>query len=112
MKKKSRHVNHSVHRHHHPVNEKNLLVATLLNLVITVAEFAGGLVSNSLALISESWLFTSEDVDVKEFPFGVALRFFGERISIDFGVLLIGEALEEGFPIPWLSAAYSFGRRQ
>ena len=41
-------------RHHHPVNEKNLLAATLLNLVITVVEFAGGILSGSLALLSDA----------------------------------------------------------
>jgi cobalt-zinc-cadmium efflux system protein len=44
------HKNH----HHHPVNEKNLLVATLMNLVITVVEFAGGMLSGSLALLSDA----------------------------------------------------------
>jgi len=42
-------------RHHHqPVNKKNLLTATFLNLVITIVEFAGGLLSGSLALLSDS----------------------------------------------------------
>lgn len=41
------------HRHH-PVNEKNLLVATLMNAVITVVEFAGGFLSGSLALLSDA----------------------------------------------------------
>ncbi len=42
-------------RHHHqPVNEQNLLIATLLNLVITIAELAGGILSNSLALLSDA----------------------------------------------------------
>jgi cobalt-zinc-cadmium efflux system protein len=40
--------------HHHPVNEKNLLAATLLNLVITVVEIAGGILSGSLALLSDA----------------------------------------------------------
>jgi len=40
--------------HHHPVNEKNLLTATFLNLVITIVEFAGGLLSGSLALLSDA----------------------------------------------------------
>ncbi len=40
--------------HHHPVNEKNLLGATLLNLVITVVEIAGGILSGSLALLSDA----------------------------------------------------------
>jgi cobalt-zinc-cadmium efflux system protein len=49
--------NHNQRRrihHHHPVNEKNLLVATLLNLVISIAEFAGGILSGSLALLSDA----------------------------------------------------------
>lgn len=45
--------NHS-HHHHHPVNEKSLLTATFLNLVITVVEIAGGLLSGSLALLSDA----------------------------------------------------------
>ena len=43
------------HTHnHHPVNEKNLLAATFLNLVITVVEIAGGVLSGSLALLSDA----------------------------------------------------------
>jgi cobalt-zinc-cadmium efflux system protein len=43
------------HTHsHHPVNENNLLAATFLNLVITVVEIAGGLLSGSLALLSDA----------------------------------------------------------
>ena len=38
----------------HVVNEKNLLVATLLNLVITVVEIAGSILSGSLALLSDA----------------------------------------------------------
>ncbi|MEN8155794.1 MAG: cation diffusion facilitator family transporter [Bacteroidota bacterium] len=44
---------HSKH-HHHPVNEKRLLAATLLNLVITVVEVAGGFLSGSIALMSDA----------------------------------------------------------
>ena len=36
------------------MNEKNLLAATLLNLVITVIEIAGGILSGSLALLSDA----------------------------------------------------------
>lgn len=42
------------HSHHHPVNKNNLLIATLLNLVITIAEIAGGILANSLALLSDA----------------------------------------------------------
>lgn len=42
------------HGHHHDLKGKNLLIATVLNVVITVAEIIGGLVSNSLALLSDA----------------------------------------------------------
>lgn len=51
------HTHHShshAHHHHHDLNEKNLLVATILNVVITVAEIIGGLAANSLALLSDA----------------------------------------------------------
>lgn len=38
----------------HHINEKNLLLSTILNFVITIAEFIGGFLSNSLALISDA----------------------------------------------------------
>lgn len=40
--------------HQHPVNEKNLVIATFLNLVITIVEIAGGILSGSLALLSDA----------------------------------------------------------
>lgn len=50
--------NHShKHGHHHDhsaISEKNLLIATVLNFVITFAEIIGGLLSNSLALLSDA----------------------------------------------------------
>jgi cobalt-zinc-cadmium efflux system protein len=42
------------HNHNTEVNGKRLLAATLLNLLISVAEIAGGLISNSLSLISDA----------------------------------------------------------
>jgi len=53
MSEKKR-VKRSNKHHHHAVNEKNLLVATFLNLVITVVEIAGGILSGSLALLSDA----------------------------------------------------------
>lgn len=49
----TRHKHRSPH-HHHPVNDKNLLAATFLNLVITMVEIAGGILSGSLALLSDA----------------------------------------------------------
>jgi cobalt-zinc-cadmium efflux system protein len=43
------------HSHNHqPVNERNLLAATMLNLVITVVEIAGSVLSGSIALLSDA----------------------------------------------------------
>ncbi|MEZ5070059.1 MAG: cation diffusion facilitator family transporter [Bacteroidales bacterium] len=48
------HRSHNHHNHNHAVNEKNLLAATMLNLVITIVEVAGGILSGSLALLSDA----------------------------------------------------------
>lgn len=50
--------NHSHHHHHHPKIDDSsigkLWISIFLNLVITIAEFVGGLLSNSLALLSDA----------------------------------------------------------
>jgi cobalt-zinc-cadmium efflux system protein len=50
------HHNHSGHSHANAreVPSKNLIASALLNLVVTLAEIAGGLISNSLALLSDA----------------------------------------------------------
>jgi hypothetical protein len=65
--------------------------------------------SDSVALVSENWLMVG-DASPSEWPFGLALRFFGERLSADVGMVLMGEVLAEGLPIPWVSVSYHFGR--
>ncbi len=47
------HHNHD-HSHHQQVQGKNLLFSIVLNLVITIAQVIGGLISGSLALISDA----------------------------------------------------------
>lgn len=42
------------HTHKHEINKKNLLYATILNLLISVVEIIGGLLSGSLALLSDA----------------------------------------------------------
>jgi cobalt-zinc-cadmium efflux system protein len=45
------------HAHHHStakISEKNLLAAVVLNFTITIAEVIGGILSNSLALLSDA----------------------------------------------------------
>ncbi len=65
--------------------------------------------SNSLALVSENWLLLGRDFELSRQPFGLAVRFFGDRISADVGVIFVGEVLKKGLPIPWLSFSYHFG---
>jgi RNase P/RNase MRP subunit p29 len=67
-------------------------------------------VSRHVALVTESWLFVGDDFRLSEQPFGVGVRLFGDRLSADVGVILVGELLDEGFPLPWLSVTYHFGR--
>jgi len=47
------HHNHE-HHHHHHVEGKNLLFSIVLNIVITVAQVIGGILSGSLALLSDA----------------------------------------------------------
>jgi hypothetical protein len=63
--------------------------------------------SRRTSLLSENWLFL--DRPISEQAFGLALRLLADRISVDVGVVLVPEALDEGFPIPWLSFSYHFG---
>ena len=42
------------HNHNHEVKSKNLLFSIVLNIVITVAQIIGGILSGSLALISDA----------------------------------------------------------
>ena len=42
------------HHHHHQVEGKNLLFSIVLNIVITVAQVVGGILSGSLALLSDA----------------------------------------------------------
>jgi hypothetical protein len=67
-------------------------------------------VSRHVALVTESWLFVGDDFHLSEQPFGVGVRFFGDRLSADVGLILVGELLDEGFPLPWLSVTYHFGK--
>lgn len=45
---------HTHHHHHHDSHGKNLLISIFLNLIITIAQVVGGIISGSLALISDA----------------------------------------------------------
>ncbi len=63
-----------VHIHKHEVKGKNLLISILLNVIITVAQVVGGLVSGSLALISDA-LHNFSDV------LSLVFSYFANRLS-------------------------------
>jgi len=61
-------------------------------------------ISKSVKFISENWIVLAGDVNL--FSFGV--RFFGENIAADFGLVFSNKS-GSGFPfLPWLGFAYNF----
>ncbi|MBN2401637.1 MAG: cation transporter [Spirochaetes bacterium] len=76
------------HGYAHITNKKRLVIVILFNSVITVAEYIGGIISGSLALISDAWHNLS---DVLSLMLGYA----GEKVS-------------ESYP----SKKYSFGLKR
>jgi cobalt-zinc-cadmium efflux system protein len=53
--KEHKHKNHSQVHTHAPEGENNLLISIVLNAIITVAEIFGGIMSGSLALLSDAF---------------------------------------------------------
>jgi len=47
-------VHHSHEHNHRDLSQQRLLITTLLNFIITVAEIIGGILSNSLSLLSDA----------------------------------------------------------
>jgi cobalt-zinc-cadmium efflux system protein len=68
------HHKHDHHHDHHDERKGNLLVVILLNSVITAAEFIGGALSGSLALVSDAWHNLSDVLSL-------LLGYAGEKIS-------------------------------
>lgn len=120
------------HHHHHERSGKNLLISILLNIVITLAQVIGGVISGSLALLSDalhnfsdvlsliiSYLanrFTNKRASSKR-TFGykraeIMAAFVNSATLLVIAVILIKEAVERFFqPEPitpglviWLSA--------
>lgn len=65
-------------------------------------------VSNSVKLLTENWIPPSSGGFV--YSFGV--RFFGENLAADFGLLGWSKGISDGFPFfPWIGFAYNFGAK-
>ena len=61
--------------HHHHVQGKNLLFSIILNVIITLAQVIGGIISGSLALLSDA-LHNFSDV--------LSASFFSRSTEIPF----------------------------
>lgn len=74
--------NHNHGHHHQEVQGKNLLFSIVLNLVITVAQVIGGLISGSLALLSDA-LHNFSDVLSLVFSY-VAHKLSKKKASVNY----------------------------
>ncbi|NHZ86337.1 MAG: hypothetical protein GWP19_10710 [Planctomycetia bacterium] len=64
-------------------------------------------VSNTIAIVTENWF--PPDLELGQFPFMVAGRFFGKRIAVDIGGIIILDLIKEGgLPIPLINFTYHF----
>ncbi len=75
------HHSHNHSHHHHQVEGKNLLFSIFLNILITVAQVVGGLISGSLALLSDA-LHNFSDVLSLVFSY-VAHKLSRKKASVD-----------------------------
>ena len=75
------HNHNHIHIHKHEVKSSNLILSIVLNLVITIAQIVGGIVSGSLALISDA-LHNFSDVISLVFSL-VAHKLSRRKASID-----------------------------
>lgn len=66
------------HHHHHASNDKksgkNLFTATILNLIITIAQIVGGILSNSLSLLSDALHNLSDSI-------ALGIAFWAQKVS-------------------------------
>lgn len=62
--------------------------------------------SDKTKLITENWLIPNSDVSLVS----LGIRFFGENLAADFGLVFPAGADIEGFPfLPWVGFSYNFG---
>lgn len=68
------HSHHHEHHHHEHSHGKKLAATVVLNIIITIAEFVGGIVSGSLALVSDAFHNLSDSL-------AIIIAWFAARIS-------------------------------
>jgi hypothetical protein len=71
----------------------------------------GGAVTLSprVALVSESWLLFDEQFELGDQPIGLAVRFMGDRLSADVGLVTVPSEIGDGGIFPWVSVSFRFG---
>lgn len=103
------------HHHHHDVSGKNLFITIILNIIITISQIVGGILSGSLALLSDA-MHNFSDVlslviayvanrlaarpNTQEKTFGykraeILAAFFNASVLIGIGIFLIIEAFHK-----------------
>jgi len=105
----------SDHHHHHHVSGKNLFITIILNIIITLAQIVGGILSGSLALLSDAMHNFSDVLALviayvanrlaakpksKEFTFGlkraeILAALFNALVLVGIGIFLIVEAVRK-----------------
>ncbi len=65
-------------------------------------------ISRSAKVLSENWIIPDSEGQL----LSLGVRFFGEKIAVDFGLIYPLGADTSGFPfLPWVGFAYNFGGR-
>ncbi|MCW9095278.1 MAG: hypothetical protein OQJ74_05495, partial [Ignavibacteriaceae bacterium] len=61
--------------------------------------------SNSIKFLTENWIIPSSETGLISF----GIRFFGDNLAADFGLMTTTEGMGEGFPfLPWIGFAYNW----
>jgi len=60
--------------------------------------------SNSMKLISENWILV--DIDYTFYSLGI--RFFGTKMTCNFGIFFFGVPKHETILLPWIGVSYNF----
>lgn len=119
----------SEHHHHHDVSGKNLFITIVLNIIITLSQVVGGIISGSLALLSDAVhnlsdvlalliayvanrLSTRENSKEKTFGYKraeIIAALFNSSALIGIAVFLIIEAIEKFYHPSLINSIWVIG---